>query len=1081
SVTAATGEEGEPANRLVLIDITARKQAEAATQEALDRLQKIASRLPGVVYQYRLRPDGSSCFPFASEALREIYQVSPEEVREDASKVFAILHPDDTADVTASIQASARDLSPWKQEYRTKFEDGTVRSLYGNAVPEREEDGSVLWHGFITDTTELKKVEDALKESEANFRAFFESLTDMIFVGKLDGSLIFTNAAVTSALGYSIEELATMSVLDVHPADRRQEAAEIFSAMVRGEQKHCPLPLATKDGVLIPVETRVWFGRWNHMDCVFGISKNLSSEVEAQQRFKRLFHNNPSLMALTALPGRKFVDVNEAFLNTLGFSRGEVIGKSAAELGLFVQQEQQDAMAEKLRADLRITDLEVQIRRKDGTILDGLFSGDVIINQGKEFFLTVMTDISARKRNEQRLQESNFQFEAATGHANEQAARSESANRAKSEFLANMSHEIRTPMNGVIGMADLLLGTDQTPEQREYTEAIHSCGDALLSLINDILDFSKVEAGQLLLECLDFDIRTTLEDAVEILAVKAQEKGLEIVCQIAEEVPDFLRGDPGRLRQILFNLLGNAVKFTRFGGVTLRLELLEETETSATLRFSVTDTGIGIPHDKQEALFSKFTQADASTSRQFGGTGLGLAISRQLVHLFQGEISLESGAGEGSTFSFTAVFQKPPEGTIPPPPVEADLSGVKVLVIDDFKTNRVLMIALLKNWGCRFDEAADAGAALTMLREAAREGDPFAAVLLDMQMPVMDGAELGRLIKEDDEIKSARLVMLTSLGKRGDAERLAGVGFSGYLPKPIRPALLRKCLALVMGRQEATGSDHELITRHTVAEARRRLRILVADDNTTNRIIAVKMLEKLGHVAEAVTNGAEAIDSLRRLPYDLVLMDCQMPVLDGFEATRIIRNPETGLRNPQIPIIALTAHAMKGDRDLCLQAGMNDYVSKPTKAQDLAAAIERCSFCKTRAEAPRAAPEAGTVQLDFDRAGLLERAMGDRAFVSELAVAFLAESPALLEELAAAVAAGDSSAAGHLAHALKGASANMGGETFCHIASLMQAAGQEADLPRLVELLPAAATAFQRLASLLALEFPALPGSPGIN
>ncbi len=1074
SVTAAAGEGGAPANRLVIIDITARKQAEAATQEALGRLQKIAGRLPGVVYQYLLRPDGSSCFPFASESLREIYQVGPEDVREDASKVFAILHPDDVAGVTASIQESARDLSPWKHEYRTKFEDGTVRLLYGNAVPQREEDGSVLWHGFITDITEVTKIEDTLRESEANFRAFFESLTDMIFVGNLDGSLVFTNTAVVQTLGYSIEELSAMNVLDVHPADRRQEAQEIFSAMLRGEQKHCPLPLASKDGRLIPVETRVWFGRWNHMDCFFGISKNLTSEVEAQQRFKRLFHNNPAPMALSSLPGRQFADMNDSFLKALGYARNEVIGKTAAELGLFVQSEQQDAMAGKLINNIRITDFEMQVRGKDGTILDGLFSGDVISNQGEKFLLTVMTDITVRKRKERSLQESNFQFEAATSHANEQAARSESANLAKSEFLANMSHEIRTPMNGVIGMADLLLDTDQTPAQREYTEAIHSCGDALLSLINDILDFSKVEAGQLLLECLDFDIRTTLEDAVEILAVKAQEKGLDVVCQIAEEVPESLRGDPGRLRQVLFNLLGNAIKFTRLGGVTLRLELLGETETSATLRFSVTDTGIGIARDKQDAIFSKFTQADASTSRQFGGTGLGLAISRQLVHLFQGEISLESREGQGSTFSFTAVFQKPPAGAIPQPAVEADLSGVKVLVIDDFKTNRVLMTALLRNWGCRFGEAADADTALTMLREAAREGDPFAAVLLDMQMPLIDGAELGRLIKEDDAIKSARLVMLTSLGKRGDAERLAGVGFSGYLPKPIRPSLLRKCLALVMGRQKASGPDLELITRHTVAEAtRRRLRILVADDNTTNRIIAVKMLEKLGHVAEAVTNGAEAIDSLRRLPYDLVLMDCQMPVLDGFEATRVIRNPETGLRNPQIPIIALTAHAMKGDRDLCLEAGMNDYVSKPTKARDLAAAIERCKSSETR---PGAA-DAGAVESDFDRAGLLERAMGDRKFALELAVAFLEESPTLLKGLATAIAAGDAPAAGHLAHALKGASANMGGETFCHIASLMEAAGQESDLPRLVELLPAAGTAFERLASLLALEFPALPAS----
>ena len=774
----------------------------------------------------------------------------------------------------------------------------------------------------------------------------------------------------------------------------------------------------------------------------------------------------------------RFVKVNVAVLLSLGAkSQEEVIGRRDSE---FYPLE----YAEKTLADDRFvieTGESLIGTEEQGTGADGAkrwYSTTKVPLRDPDGAITglmgITRDVTGLKSTETRLRESNARLKVALDRAGDLAEKAEAANSAKSEFLANMSHEIRTPMNGVIGMTDLLLETGLNKEQMEYAQTIRTCGEALLSLINDILDFSKVEAGQLKLESVDFDLRSTLEDTVEILGFKAQEKDLDVVCLVDQQVPELLRGDPGRLRQIFFNLIGNAIKFTQRGGVSVHVERIAGSDVSTVLRFSVTDTGIGIDKEKQGLIFSKFTQADPSTTREFGGTGLGLTISRQLVTLFQGEIGVNSEPGKGSTFWFTAVFAIPPVGAHRPVSKEADISGARVLLTDDFKTNRVLVGTLLKNWGCRSDEAPDAGSALHLLRKAALEGDPYAVALLDMHMPGMDGAELGRVIKADEKIKATRLVMLTSLGKRGDAEKLAGVGFTGYLPKPIRPALLRKCLALVLGREEATGSDRSLITRHTVAEtSRRKLRVLVAEDNTTNRIIAIKMIEKFGHVAEGAENGREAVESLRGMPYDIVLMDCQMPIMDGFEATRVIRDPGSRVRNPRIPIIALTAHAMKGDRELCLEAGMDDYLSKPVNPQELSAALDRWSAHGSHsgvvAETGSSVAQGGP--RDFDREGFLERTMGDRDLATEIAAAFLADAPATFAQLSAAIDSGDAEASRKFAHTLKGSSANMGGEKFSEIAARMESAGKQRDSGALSKLLPDAEVAFQSLIAALKSEF----------
>src|SRR6202521_440051 len=513
----------------------------------------------------------------------------------------------------------------------------------------------------------------------------------------------------------------------------------------------------------------------------------------------------------------------------------------------------------------------------------------------------------------------------------------EEASRVKSEFLANRSHEIRTPVNGIMGMTDLTLGTEITTEQREYLDTVKESADSLLVVINDILDFSKIEAGKVDLELADFNLRDCLESTLKILAFRADEKGLELLCEIAPEVPEVVRGDSSRLRQIVTNLVGNAIKFTNEGEVAMKVEAKSQGDDNRTLQFTVSDTGIGIPMEKQALIFDPFSQADTSTTRKYGGTGVRLTISARLVELMGGKIRLESELGRGTHFFFTVQMktsEMPIEvGSIAPPEI---LRDVKVLVVDDNRTNRRILDGMLRRWEMKPTLVEEGEEALAELCSAREAGEPYGLVLTDQHMPKMDGFSLIERIRQRPELSTATIMMLTSAGHRGDADRCRELGVAAYLLKPIRQSELRESIARVLGAREHSGAI-PLVTRYSLQDARDPLtvlRILVAEDNAVNQRLVIRLLEKRGHRAVLAVDGRQAIEALNQGSFDLVLMDVQMPEMDGLEATAIIREKEIKTGKHQ-PIIALTAHAMTGDRARCLAVGMDGYLTKPIRPQEL--------------------------------------------------------------------------------------------------------------------------------------------------
>lgn len=915
-----------------------------------------------------------------------------------------------------------------------------------------------------THSKALCRTESELKEKTEEIEHYFTTALDLFCIADTDGYFRRLNRQWEETLGYPMEELEGKCFLDfVHPDDL-EKTLETVSRLAGQEQV---LSFANRyrcgDGSYRWIE-------WRSLPkgkLIYAAARDITDRKRVEDALRRseivLGRCRDSIIQVAREDGR-ILEANAAAIAAYGYSHEELLNLSVRDLRVDGSSGLTAGQMEK--ADSEGILFETVHRRKDGSTFPVEVNSQGVTLDDARVLISVIRDISDRKESEERLRASNSELASANALARELALQAEQANRAKSEFLANMSHEIRTPMNGIIGMTNLLLETDLSPEQRRYAEIVRGSGEALLTLLNDILDFSKIEAGKLEIANIDFDLRSTLEDTAELLAVKAHEKGLELAYLIEPEIPLLLRGDPGRLRQILVNLGGNAVKFTNRGEVVIRASLDADTGEGARVRFSVTDTGIGIPLDKQRDLFSPFTQVDGSVTRKHGGTGLGLAISRQLAELMGGCVGFTSEEGTGSTFWFTSIFEKQPAVFTAEPSTFGELSGARVLVVDDHGANRLLAANLLKSCGCIPAESSNGEDALHELTRAARGGEPWDVALIDMHMPGMDGADLGRRIKEMPEVRDTRLILLTSFGEKGDGKRFTARCFAGYLTKPLRQSRLRECLSIALGGKGANHGQAAagLVTRHTVSEVRtRQSRILLVEDNAINRILTLKVLQRRGYHADVAENGLQALEALRRTPYDLVLMDCQMPEMDGFEATRRIRDPRSAVLNGSVPIIAMTAYAMQGDRERCLEEGMDDYLSKPVSAEELTDTLERWlgragslspNSQRSEVEAEqspiRLSDGAETTPAVFDREAFLERVFGDEDLAGEILDVFLHDMPSQIAKLAGAAADGDAARTESLAHAIKGAAANMSAEALRAAACRVEMAagtGRREELP----------------------------------